>query len=131
MGQSLSALISSSFQNSSTCGGSHSLTESVYFALLSFLGLVGSFHNISPDLFFSYFWLRYASYPIITLLIITQFYDFRQAILLAFSLCPRFFTHFFLLLCGIARSNGQYEVLKTLVLLIFDSERGYRGIERK
>jgi len=46
VGKSLSALISASFQNLSSCGGSHSLTEAVYFALLSFLGLISSFHNL-------------------------------------------------------------------------------------
>ncbi len=48
VGQSLSALISTSFQYLSTGSGSHSLTETVYFALLSFLGLESSFHNFSP-----------------------------------------------------------------------------------
>ncbi len=46
VGKSLSALSSASFQNLSACGGSHSLTEAVYLALLSFLGLISSFHNL-------------------------------------------------------------------------------------
>ncbi len=46
VGKSLSTLCSTSLQYLSTCGGSHSLTETVYFALLSFLGLIGSFHNV-------------------------------------------------------------------------------------
>ena len=45
VGKSLSTLCSTSLQYLSTCGGSHSLTETVYFALLSFLGLIGSFHD--------------------------------------------------------------------------------------
>ena len=46
MGKSLSAFISSSLKHLSSCGGSHSLTETVYFALLSFFGLERSFHNL-------------------------------------------------------------------------------------
>jgi len=57
VGQSLSALISASFQYVSARCRCHSLTEAVYLALLSFLGLISSFHNISPvfGFFYSYF----------------------------------------------------------------------------
>ena len=44
VGKSLSTLIATTLQHSSSCRRSHSFTESVYFASLSFLGLVGSFH---------------------------------------------------------------------------------------
>jgi len=50
VGKSLSTLIATTLQHSSSCRRSHSFTESVYFASLSFLGLVGSFHNFSPAL---------------------------------------------------------------------------------
>ena len=57
VGQSLSTLVSTSLQYVSACGRCHSLTETVYFALLSFLGLISSFHDISPvlDFLFSSF----------------------------------------------------------------------------
>ena len=44
--KSLATFCSTSLQHLSTCGGSHSLTETVYFALLSFLGLISSFHDL-------------------------------------------------------------------------------------
>ena len=61
MGQSLSALVSTSLEYVSTCGRCHSLTETVYFTLLSFLGLISSFHDISPvlDFLFSLFGMGY------------------------------------------------------------------------
>lgn len=43
-----SALVSSSFKYLSAGGGGHSLSETVYFASLSFFGLVSPFHMISP-----------------------------------------------------------------------------------
>ena len=49
VGQSLSALVSTSFQHVSACRRCHSLTETVYFASLSFFRLIRSFHDISPD----------------------------------------------------------------------------------
>ncbi len=97
VGQSLTALCSTSFQNLSTCGGSHSLTEAVYFALLSFLGLISSFHNFSPDFrcLFTVFFIFLKSLsggnavktpylPTITFPIISQTTKRRQAILQAF-----------------------------------------------
>ncbi len=48
VGQSLSALVSTSFQNVSASRRCHSFTEAVHLALLSFLGLISSFHNVSP-----------------------------------------------------------------------------------
>ena len=48
VGQSLSTLVSTSFQHVSACRRCHSFTEAVYLALLSFLGLISSFHNNSP-----------------------------------------------------------------------------------
>mgnify|MGYP003305761927 CR=1 FL=1 len=48
VGQSLAALISTSFQYLSASRRSHSLAETMYLALLSFLGLISSLHNISP-----------------------------------------------------------------------------------
>ena len=74
--QSLSALVSTSFQHSSACRRSHSLTESVYLASRSLFGLVSSFHNRSPKLFVFYlifiFCPYIAVYPTITSFIITQ-----------------------------------------------------------
>ena len=54
VGQSLSTLVSTSFQHVSACRRCHSFTEAVYLALLSFLGLISSFHNISPVFGFFY-----------------------------------------------------------------------------
>jgi len=63
VGQSLSALVSTSFQNFSAGSRCHSLTETVNFALLSFLGLIGSFHNYSPNLvFIVLFFSRYRGF---------------------------------------------------------------------
>lgn len=74
VGQSLSAFISTAFQHVSSCGRRHSLAESVHFASLSFLGLIRSFHNLSPDFSISYFSLfltLFARNPTITFLIIS------------------------------------------------------------
>ena len=68
VGQSLSTLVSTSLQYVSACGRCHSLTETVYFALLSFLGLISSFHNISPDFVFYLFLGDIAVSPTITIL---------------------------------------------------------------
>ena len=54
VGQSLSTLVSTSFQHVSACRRCHSFTEAVYLALLSFLGLISSFHNVSPVFGFFY-----------------------------------------------------------------------------
>lgn len=45
LGKLLSSLVSSSLQNISSAFRRHSFSESVYFASLSFLGLVRSFHD--------------------------------------------------------------------------------------
>ena len=45
MGESCSSLLASSLEHFSAVCGSHSLSESVYFASLSFLGLICSEHN--------------------------------------------------------------------------------------
>jgi hypothetical protein len=58
VGQSLSALVSTSFQYVSACRRCHSFTEAVYFALLSFLGLISSFHDIFSCFGFFFFILR-------------------------------------------------------------------------
>ena len=135
MSKSLSAFISTSLQHLSASRRSHSLTETVHFALLSFLGLISSFHNLSPDfgflLFFS-FLVYIAFFPTITFLIISQTDKRRQAILLAF------FAFFFLsledllykLVCRIARADGQYQILTALIFRIFQRERLHGGIER-
>ena len=49
VGKSLSTFCSASLENFSSCGRCHSLTETVYFALLSLFGLISSFHNFSPN----------------------------------------------------------------------------------
>ncbi len=41
---------SSSLENVSSVLGSHSFSEAVYFASLSFLGLISSFHCIFPPI---------------------------------------------------------------------------------
>ena len=54
----LSASVATSFKNVSAALGGHSFTEAVNFASLSFLGLVGLFHNDIPpsfrDFYFCY-----------------------------------------------------------------------------
>lgn len=47
-GKRMTTLVSSSCKRSSAAGCLHSCTESVNFASLSFLGLIGSFHFGSP-----------------------------------------------------------------------------------
>lgn len=89
MSKSLSAFCSTSLQHLSACGGRHSLTETVYFALLSFLGLIRSFHNLSPDFGFLSFWSYTAFFPTITLIIISQTTEVRQAILMRFLIFVR------------------------------------------
>ena len=44
-GKAVTTLVSASCKRSATAGGLHSGSETVNFASLSFLGLVGSFHN--------------------------------------------------------------------------------------
>ena len=95
VGQSLSALISTSFQHSSAGSRSHSLSKAVYFASLSFLGLISSFHNYSPAIGFLSFSVFIAVRPTITLFIITQKSNRRQAILPAFFVFGRFFALFY------------------------------------
>ena len=48
VGESRSASVTSSLEDLAAVGGFHSLTEAVDFLSLQFLGLVGSFHYISP-----------------------------------------------------------------------------------
>ncbi len=45
-GKRVTTLVSSSCKRSASAGGFHSCAESVHFASLSFLGLIGSFHDI-------------------------------------------------------------------------------------
>ena len=73
VGQSLSALVSTSFQHVSACRRCHSFTEAVYLALLSFLGLISSFHNRSPDFGFLSNLVYIAFRPTITFIIISQY----------------------------------------------------------
>ena len=154
MGQSLAALIATTLQNLSTSRRCHSLTEAVYFALLSLFGLECSFHNtFSCIWFFSFSFFggfrRFLVYkPVYThdnLIIISQKRKLRQAILRVFSFSfiafAKNFTFYrkalpprmlglgiFTLL--IARTNGQYEVLTAAFFRVFKGEGGNRGIER-
>ena len=61
-GNVLSALVSSSFEHLSAAGRRHSLTEAVHLALLSLLGLIRPFHDLSPILFLR-FLLDYMIFP--------------------------------------------------------------------
>ena len=45
MGKSFSTLVTTTLQYVSACRRGHSFTETVYFASLSFFGLVRSLHN--------------------------------------------------------------------------------------
>ena len=101
MGQSLATLIATTFQNLSTSRRCHSLTEAVYFALLSFFGLECSFHNtFSCIWFFSFSFFggfrRFLGYnPVYThdnFIIISQKRKARQAILRVFYLSFYAFT---------------------------------------
>ena len=94
VGQSLAALIATTLQNLSTSRRCHSLTEAVYFALLSLFGLECSFHNtFSCIWFFSFSFFggfrRFLGYkPVYThdnFIIISQKCKLSQAILRVFS----------------------------------------------
>ena len=94
MGQSLSALIATTLQNLSASGRCHSLTETVYFALLSLFGLISSFHNTFSCIWFFLFRFLvvteafFRGKPVYThdnFLIISQKRKARQAILRVFS----------------------------------------------
>ena len=50
MGESCSALLTSSLENLSSVSGSHSLSEAMYLASLSLLRLICSEHNYTPFL---------------------------------------------------------------------------------
>ena len=125
MRKSFSTLIATTFQHSSSCRGSHSLTETVYFASLSFFGLVSSFHNISPTLLLAIiFFVFFKSFPIIT-----QSQDFRQAILRSFPLSFFFFLFFFVKLYLVAHTHRHYKILETLVFHVFNGKGGIGHIE--
>ncbi len=49
-GNLFATLVSASLESSSAAGGLHSCSKTVHFASLSFLGLVSSFHDMSPYL---------------------------------------------------------------------------------
>jgi hypothetical protein len=57
VGQSLAALIATTLQNLSASGRCHSLTEAMYFALLSFFGLECSFHDTFSCIWFFLFFV--------------------------------------------------------------------------
>ena len=57
VGQSLSAFVATTFQHVSACRRSHSLTETVYLALLSLFGLISSFHNTFSCIWFFFFFV--------------------------------------------------------------------------
>ncbi len=61
-GQLFSAFVSSSFQNVSSRGGSHSLSEAVNLASLSFLGLISPLHKNSPCILKVYYKRYYLLY---------------------------------------------------------------------
>ena len=125
MGKSLSTFISAALQHSSASRRCHSFTETVNFTSLSFLGLIGSFHSISPNYAFFLFSGDTAGTPTRTSTIITHARIVRHAILLGFSLL------FFALFCGIAGADRQDEILEFLIRNIFRGEGGYALIKRK
>ena len=104
VGQSLSALVSTSLQNVSTCGSCHSLTETVNFTSLSFFRLIGSFHYLfSCFCFFSFLLLILGSkfrlqklYHEKSLFIITQTALFVKQFYLFYSHSFIFLSTFFL-----------------------------------
>lgn len=87
---------------------------------------------ISPQTWFFIFFLAYtAVLPTITLFIITQTNKCRQAILVAFLFFWSVFTALFFAFLGIARSDGQYEILTAVVPCVLHRERGYGQIKGK
>lgn len=125
VGQSLSALISASFQNSSARCRRHSLAETVYFTCLSLFGLIGSFHNLSPVflLFIFSLFLRHRTCPH------DNFLNYSVKPLYQSSDFTRFFVNFILLCLLIARPHGQNEILVPLALFVPDREGRYRRVE--
>ena len=125
--QSFSTLISAAFQNLSAGGGSHSLTETVYFTSLSFFGLIGSFHFLSPKWFFSFSFDNKAFPPRKQLSYYTAKDVFRQAILSCFSFLSVILRDFSR---RRTRTDGQYQILTALIFYVFQRERLYGGVER-
>ena len=127
MGKSLSTLISTTFQNLSASRRSHSLTETVYFASLSFFGLVRSFHTISPTFALSqfYFFLfLHARVGALTSILYIKFpFSVKQ-------FCQLFWI-FVRLLRRIASSYRQNKVLEAFIYQIFYRERGHCRIKRQ
>ena len=124
VGKTLTALISAALQHLSACRRSHSLTEAVYFTSLSFLGLIGSFHDLSPKfVFFFSLFLYVGFFPPYRFLsatcsIITQTGEVRQAIFSVFSFFPfqfakilRFFRLFTVLYCSFLRVKSNTDIV--------------------
>ena len=96
VGQSLATLIATTFQNLSASRRCHSLTETVYFALLSLFGLECSFHDTFSCIWFFLFFRCFSGRrrflgdnPVYThdnFIIISQKRKARQAILCVFYL---------------------------------------------
>ena len=139
MGQSLSTLISTSFQYVSARRGCHSLTEAVYLALLSFLGLISSFHNISPvlDFLFLFEWLHRsfgATLPIITNspCLVKQFFRVFCSFLKRKGDFFRFFVGFDTFRAVLfLRLDGHHQIFAYLFFAALYGVRGHRGVEQQ
>ena len=97
VGQSLSAFVATTFQHVSACRRSHSLTETVYLALLSLFGLISSFHNTFSCIWFFFFSFfgGCQRFALSNFFIISQNRKARQAILMLFSFSFACFAEFF------------------------------------
>ena len=140
VGKSLSSLCSTSLQNLSACRRCHSLTETVYFTSLSFLGLISSFHNLFSCFWFFYLFFFYlrnffrlnfvftALLPTITPIL----YRIKGISVKQFSTLFLFFLLFIkIVLVRISRSHRQNQVLILLIFNIFNGERGNGSVKRQ
>ena len=129
MGQSLSALVSTSFQHVSACRRCHSFTEAVYLALLSFLGLISSFHNISPVLDFLFFSFMAGTKNIVfpaTLHIIPKTTFLVKRFFLVFKRRKGFLRLFF---CLVVHFNGHHQILTAVFRQTLYRVGGHRRVE--
>lgn len=119
VGQSLSALIAATLQNLSACRRCHSLTETMYLALLSFFGLISSFHNTFSCIWFFLFFVFngfrrfFRLKPVYThdnFPIISQKRKARQAILCVFYFSFTRFTEFLCLFIQLTHLYAQVKL---------------------
>ncbi len=130
MGKSFSTLCATALQHLSACRGSHSLTETVYFALLSFLGLESSFHNsllLNLVFYLFRFFIFYRRLPTITPSLYRKTVKPSSDFARLFVCFLYFYAYFLGLRSGFQRKN---EILAPFRACILHYEGGNFSVKR-